>query len=482
MSRKKRKKKNKHRKLIFLVKLSLLFTTILLGYNLFKVNILGIYTYILLVGLVIVDFILVYILDRKVAFFLKIPFLLVAIAVAAASGYASYNLDRTSDFFKKIASSAGLREETFIIYASKKSSIKELNDLDGTVSVYDNGSNLVPKLNKKLKSSIDVKTKYYDDIERLLNSGLNRTSSAIVISKSYSELLHENYKELYEQYKKIDEICVITREKIKKGDVDVTKKPFIVYLSGIDTYGDIASVSRSDVNILAVVNPKTHKVLLVNTPRDYYVKLSSYGEYDKLTHAGIYGVSESIKTLEDLYNIKIPFYVKVNFSSIIKLVDTLDGITVDSNYEFSYDGYSFTKGENTLDGKKALAFSRYRKGLPQGDISRGENQEAVIKGIIEKVTSPSIIKNYSSLLSSVSDGIVTNMQDNDFYKLAKYQINNKPKWTIETKNATGFGDYRTTYSAGGTELYVMTQDEDSVNDIKKEINKCLGKKEKKKVH
>ena len=477
---KRRKKKKKQRKIIFFTNVLLIITTILLGYNLIKVNILGTYTYLVIAGLAVIDLVLLYILSRRIIFIVKFPFLLAALAIILVSGFASYNLEKTSDFFKQIAAGAGLKEETFIIYADKKSTANSLSDITGVIGVYDNGSSLIVKSVKKLKSSTDANTKYYDDLQRILDSGLNRDANAIMISNSMSELLHENYEDKMKEYKKIDEIKVVTREKINKSDVDVTSKPFVVYLSGIDTFGDISSVSRSDVNILAVVNPKTNKILLVNTPRDYYVKLHSKGKKDKLTHAGIYGINESISTLEDLYDVKIPFYIKVNFTSLIKLVDTLDGIKVNSKYAFSFDGASFRVGENYLNGKEALAFSRYRKGLPQGDISRGENQEAVIKAVIEKISSPSIIKNYSSILKSVSDGIVTNMSDNDFYKLAKFQLNKKPNWQIESKNATGSGDFRETYSAGQTRLYVMIPDTDNLNSIKEEINKVLDKDSEKK--
>lgn len=479
MIQSKRRKRKKHKKLIFVSNVLLLATSILLGYNLLKVNILGVYTYLIIAALVIVDLIIFYILSRKIIFIVKFPFLILALMIAGAAGFASYNLDKTSDFFKQIAAGAGLKEETFIIYTDKKNAANSLSDVSGVIGVYDNGSSLIVKSVKKLKSTSDVNTKYYDDLERVINSGLNRDSSAIMISNSMSELLHENYENKMKDYKKIDEIKVITREKVVKSDIDVTTKPFVVYLSGIDTYGDITSVSRSDVNILAVVNPKKNEILLVNTPRDYYVKLHSKDKKDKLTHAGIYGINESIKTLEDLYDVDIPFYVKVNFSSLIKLVDTLDGIKVESKYEFSYDGANFRVGENYLNGKESLAFSRYRKGLPQGDISRGENQEAVIKAIIKKASSPAIVKNYSSLLKSISDGIVTNMTDNDFYRLAKFQINEKPNWKIESKNASGTGDFRETFSAGQTKLYVMIPDDEQVDFIKDEIKKVLDNGDKK---
>ena len=278
---------------------------------------------------------------------------------------------------------------------------------------------------------------------------------------------------MIQKYKVIKTIEVSEVEKVKKTTTDITKDSFVMYISGIDTYGNIGTVSRSDVNILIAVNPKTNKILLVNTPRDYYVKLHSKGSYDKLTHAGIYGIEESVNTLEDLYDIKIAYYIKVNFSSLIKLIDAIGGVEVDSKYAFSYDGYTFRKGKNKLYGKAALAFSRFRKGLPEGDISRGENQEAVIKAIIDKITSPSIITNYSSIIGSLEKSFVTNISTEDIYKLAKYQMNNTVNWEVTNANALGYDSFDVTYSTGRTKLYVMKQNDSSILSVKTSLKSLL---------
>lgn len=142
-----------------------------------------------------------------------------------------------------------------------------------------------------------------------------------------------------------------------------TKAPFAVYISGIDTYGEISTVSRSDVNMLAVVNPANNSILLVNTPRDYYVQLhGTAGTKDKLTHAGVYGIDMSRKTLEDLYGIEIPYYVRVNFSSLVTIVDTVGGVEVYSDRDFK----SFRVGANQLSGTQALEFSRERYSFSEG--------------------------------------------------------------------------------------------------------------------
>ena len=171
------------------------------------------------------------------------------------------------------------------------------------------------------------------------------------------------------------------------------------------------------------VNPTTKEILLTNIPRDYYVKLHTFGEYDKLTHAGIYGVDESIHTLEDLFDTKINYYVKVNFTSLVDIVDALGGVTVNSKYSFvSQDGYSYKKGENVLDGKKALSFARERKSFKEGDRVRGENQQLVLTALINKAMSPKIITNYVDILKALKGKFVTNISDDEITKLIKMQF------------------------------------------------------------
>ena len=472
---KKKKKPMKFRKFFLIIDLLLIVASFFLVFNLFKVDVLSArYLYIAIGGIVLIDVFLMFILNRRFKLGIKIPILILAIIFLGLEVFGTYNLGKTVSFVQEIVS-AGVKEEIYNIYVLTDSKYEKTDDLVGAkLGIYNNGADTLEDALKDLKKEVTFKDETtYDNIEALLNDGVNKKTDALFVSSSMKELINENYPELFSKFKLLDKITIKVKETVEQSDVNVTKKPFIVYISGIDTYGSIGTVSRSDVNILAVINPKTNKILLVNTPRDYYVKLNSKKTYDKLTHAGIYGVEESLKTLEDLYVTDIDFYFKINFSSLIKIVDTIGGITVNSKYSFSYDGFTFRKGTNNLSGKAALAFSRCRKELPNGDISRGENQEAVIQAIINKVSNPSIITKYTSILSILSKSFVTNMDEQDIYDLAKYQLNNSPTWSFSSVNANGTSASRTTYSAGRTKLYVMIPDETSVIEVKHAINEIL---------
>ena len=309
------------------------------------------------------------------------------------------------------------------------------------------------------------------------SSLINEKVDAIVIDDARLDILKEENNEEYNLLKKIGSYSIdVKSEKIGK-EVDVTNSSFNIYVSGIDTYGSINKVSRSDVNILITVNPVTKEILLTNIPRDYYVKLHKNGEYDKLTHAGIYGIDESINTLEDLFDTKINYYVKVNFTSLVDIVDALDGITVNSPYSFvSQDGYSYKKGDNILDGKKALSFARERKSFKEGDRTRGENQQRVLTALINKAMSPKIITNYTNLLTSLKGKFVTNISDEDITKLIKMQLKNNSSWTIKSISVNGTDAMDYVYSYNKTKLYVMKPDYETVNNAKEQIKKVQDKK------
>lgn len=255
--------------------------------------------------------------------------------------------------------------------------------------------------------------------------------------------------------------------------VDISYEPFNVYISGIDTYGPVSSVSRSDVNMIVTVNPKTKKILMTSIPRDYYVELASFGALDKLTHAGIYGVEESMMTLENLFGIDIDYYARVNFTSLVTMVDALGGVIVDNPQEFeSYHTHElYPKGQIEMDGETALEFVRERYGLEGGDNDRVKNQQRVLAAMIDKAISPTIIKNYSSILNAVSDSVMTNMSSEDIQKLIQMQLNDMSLWTIEQISVVGTGSTSSTcYSSPGYELYVMEPNYSSVQMASDKVN------------
>ena len=250
----------------------------------------------------------------------------------------------------------------------------------------------------------------------------------------------------------------------------ITTEPFVVYLSGVDNRGELTEDARSDVNILAVVNPLTKRVALINTPRDYYVDLAGTDSKDKLTHAGLYGVQTSMDTLGGLYGIEVDQYVRINFAGFIDIVDALGGVDVYSDQAFTsvgspgyYDPTDFVEGWNHLDGAAALAFARERHAFATGDIQRGINQMKVIDAMLDKIKSPALLTSYSKLLAAVSDNFVTSLSSNQITALVRMQLSDFASWDIENYSVTGSSSSSThCYSAQGQKLYVMKPDEDSV--------------------
>ena len=258
-------------------------------------------------------------------------------------------------------------------------------------------------------------------------------------------------------------------------DVSVTEETFNVYISGIDKYGDISSVSRSDVNIVATINPSTKQVLLTSIPRDYYVQLHGTTGYpDKLTHAGIYGVDKSVATIEDLLDIEINYYFKFNFTSVIEIVNEIGGVDVYSDHTFtSKDGYHYQKGLNSVDGKAALSFVRERKAFKDGDRQRGRNQQAMIDAIAKKCMKPNMLAQYNSLLKAVQDCFVTNMPAERISSLVKMQLDTGGDWTISSNSLTGRDTRAYTYSYSGQALYVMVPYQESIDNAKEMIQKVV---------
>ena len=251
---------------------------------------------------------------------------------------------------------------------------------------------------------------------------------------------------------------------------------FVIYISGIDTYGNIANRARSDVNMLMVVNPDSGQILLVNTPRDFYVQLrGTTGLRDKLTHAGVYGINVSVGTLEDLYGITIDYYVRINFSSLVTVVDALGGIDVDSAYNFSLDGYTFVKGMNrNLSGAAALAFSRDRKDFAGGDRVRGENQQRVITAIIHKLSNPNVLVGYQRILNAVGASVQTSMPLDFISAQVKQQLTTNRNWTVNSVSVTGSDASEYTHSYPGQRLYVMVPSQSSVDNAKAQIQAVLN--------
>ncbi len=266
----------------------------------------------------------------------------------------------------------------------------------------------------------------------------------------------------------------------------ITKEPFVVYLSGVDNRGELTEKARSDVNILAVVNPVTKQVALINTPRDYYVDLAGTDSKDKLTHAGLYGVETSMATLGNLYGVNVDHYIRINFAGFISIIDAIGGVDVYSDQAFTsvgspgyYDPTTFAEGWNHLDGKSALAFARERHAFKTGDIQRGINQMKVIDAMVNKLKSPTLLMSFSKLMDAASDCFVTSLSQDQISALVRMQLSDLASWDIQSYSVTGTGAKSTKcYSAKGQSLYVMKPDENSVNEAKALIAAVLGGEDK----
>ena len=266
----------------------------------------------------------------------------------------------------------------------------------------------------------------------------------------------------------------------------ITKEPFVVYLSGVDNRGELTENARSDVNILAVVNPVTKQAALINTPRDYYVDLAGTESKDKLTHAGLYGVETSMATLGNLYGVDVGHYIRINFAGFISIIDAIGGVDVYSDQAFTsvgspgyYDPTTFAEGWNHLDGKSALAFARERHAFKTGDIQRGINQMKVIDAMANKLKSPTLLMSFSKLMDAAADCFVTSFSQEQISALVRMQLGDLASWDIQSYTVTGSGAKSSKcYSAKGQSLYVMKPDENSVNEAKALIAAVLGGEDK----
>ena len=337
------------------------------------------------------------------------------------------------------------------------------------------------EIEDKIGKSITVKE--FASVKDQADAIINKEVNAIIYNDAYTPLIDDTIPEYSAQIKEIFRYEIITDLENSSGELDVTKDPFTVVISGIDQYGDIAFTGRSDVNILFVIDPVSREILLVNTPRDTFLEFPeiSNGMNDKLTHAGIYGIDATMNALANFYETDIDFFARINFTSLIDIVDALGGIEVNSEYGFTTSfnsGHIVTinKGSNQLDGVEALAFSRERKNVPGGDFTRGKNQEAVIEAIIEKAISPTIITAAPQILSDVSDCVETNMQTEQIQALIQDQLAEGLSFDITSTSLTGTTGSGFPYSTPSSKVSVVYPDELSRSNISMQI-KALTKED-----
>lgn len=401
-----------------------------------------------------------------------VAFLVILLNVYGISVLSKLNstLDNISDISSKEA------KKSFNIYVNSNNEAQSLEDLSN-YTFYTNEKNYLSELKEEL--GIDVR---YNDLTKIVDSLYGESNVALVLSNSYVTILEEteSYSNFSSKTKIISEVLVKLKSETKdKNEVEnVTNTPFILYISGSDTRSKTLVVSRSDVNILAVVNPNTKQVLLINTPRDYYVENpAGNNELDKLTHLGIYGIDNSVEGLSNLYGETINYYVQINFTGFEELIDAIGGVNVYSPISFTSGSYTFYEGNNYLMGAAALQFARERHALAGGDNDRGKNQMRVITAIIEKLTSAdgisNYLTNYGAIMDSLQGTIVTDMSQENITSLVKMELTDMSSWDIKNFAVTGTGTYGNTYSMPGWNLYIMEPNKESVKYASKLIDKML---------
>lgn len=391
-------------------------------------------------------------------------------------------MNKGLNLFNKLNENAKVTENTMVVLVRADSDMNSINDVKGKVLAptqldKENIDKLVKEVEEKANVKLNIQdTKSYLQAYEDLISG---KSQVMVLNAAHGDLIANAYPDYLDKVKKIYEYKIVEEVKEEKKDKEVTgKDSFNIYVSGIDTYGPITTVSRSDVNVLITVNKKTHKIVLTTTPRDAYVKIAGGGnnQYDKLTHSGIYGVKASVKTLENLYGINIEHYARVNFTTFMKLIDLVGGIDVYNDQDFvsRIGNYHFPVGTVHLSSEKALGFVRERYNLADGDRDRGKNHEKVIAAIIKKMTSKAALSNFSSILDELSSSVQTDMPVSEIMELVNQQIDSGEDFKIESQALNGVGKTGLpSYAMPGYKLYMMEVDKQSLENCKSKIQSVL---------
>lgn len=486
-----KKAKNKSKKIFKIFSILLIIISLILIASLIYFDILPtLYLILIIAIIIIVNFILLLLMLKSKK---KKTGALLSFIMMIIMSLLSFYILKTAGLLNNL--NLNYKTYNYSVVVLKDGNYDKIKDIENEdLGYYETEGPETEKSLEKLAKKVETENSDYDSIEELASDLLDKKVDAMLIENSYLDILNENdgnnetditedntsqesinIENFSDKTKVIYTFSITVKTSNISKDLDVTKKPFSIYLSGIDTYGEISSVSRSDVNMVVTVNPSTRQILLTSIPRDYYVPLHGKSGYnDKLTHAGLYGVDMSVATIEDLLDIELNYYMKVNFTSVIDIVDAIGGVDVYSDYSFtSMDGYNYTKGYNKVDGKEALSFARERKAFQAGDRQRVKDQQALLEAMFRKCTSSSIITKYNSLLNSVSGSFVTNMPTDRLTDLIKMQIKKKYKWTITSNSLDGADSSNYTYSYSSQKLYVMNPIEESVDYAKELIQSVI---------
>jgi len=480
---KKKKKKLWVRYIGILLVIIQIIISIMFLFSLFQLNIVPIkYIIILFVVLILITVFNWISQYSKANIFGKIISVLLSIVLLTGFIFVSQASNALNGLTK--ANTASVSHISIIVLASD--SAQELKDAKkykfGYNSIIDksNADKAIAQINEKLETTID--TTATNGWNELVNALYNQDVKAIIFNEAYRSAIEETYPDFSSKTKIIDSSIAIENQNsiVAPANVDVSNDSFSIYIAGNDQYGSILSEGRNDVNIIATFNPKTRQALLVTTPRDYYITLDNLAGntgLDKLTHAGNFGIQGSIKALQNLYGINLDYYLKINFTGTVKLVDAFGGITINSELAFtSTDLYgripfTFKAGPNECNGEKTLAFCRERYAFDDGDFQRGRDQMLAIKAIIAKASSPAIITNYSAVLNSVSSLFETNMPTDTITTVIKDTLDDPTPWNIQTYNVSGTGASRDSYFFGLEGMSVVIPDYTTVSTAIDYMNK-----------
>ena len=407
---------------------------------------------------------------------LRIFAIIVALILGGIYVCGAHYARKTTNFIQGITG-VHYETQTYEVRVLKSSGFNEIAQLRNQHVGFMTTNPNLEDTKTNLKSAVNYKAQDFEDLGTMISSIYAFETAAVVLNDSYTQYIEESDSEFINDSKVIYSFEVNKVADDEPVRVDVANKPFIVYISGSDSRGKISDVARSDVNMLMVINPQTGKILLVNIPRDYYVQLhGTTGMKDKLTHAGIYGVNKSKTTIEDLLGIEINYTVKVGFNTVIDVVDAIGGIDIFSDKEFTAwtnKTCHFKYGTQHVDSTCALAFSRERYTYAAGDRHRGENQQAVITAIINKMSDPKYMLKYSDILSAAEGSFETNLSYDEITGFAKQQLSALKHWEVESIALDGTGASLPTYSMGSQKLYVMIPNQATIDAAKAKIDEYL---------
>ena len=417
----------------------------------------------------------------------KVILILITLVLSFGSGFGGYYLLKTNSMFSNITDVTGKSKNTVSVIVKESSDMKDLRDIDGKKVGTLRLMGLVGTetcLEDIKSKDISIEQMNYDSISSLMNAFYSGETEVIILNESYRSNVTdiEEYKNFNENTRVIYQTTFEVEDTNKVNAVsDITQHAFNVLITGSDSRVGLEENARSDVNMVVTINPTTNTILLTSIPRDYYVTTvcdaadgCANGSLDKITHTGVTGVNTTKKTIESLFGIEINYTVKVGFETVTQIVDALGGVDVyvEPGYAVTTNNFSVTEGVNHLNGKQALAYARERYSYMEGDRQRTKNQQQVVMGIIDKMTSGSVLVNYADLMDALGDTFQTNMSASEIQALIQYQMDKMPSWKVEQYMVDGTGD-TLMCAALGQAAYVMVPDQTTVELAKRKITAVM---------